>query len=305
MKAHLIFLSTAVLLFSFCNGKRSNENQLTPTTVANDKEQSLVSGFADYWYNGKAEITSYKLSQARYGEIHEGHAVLIYVTEQFLPKRQLKADRANDTNIPVLKLNSTRKFLTGIYPYSLMNSVFSPINGGHALKNTFSAQEWCGHTYVQLNNREKYNIEFHSYFESKGDEQFELSKEYLENELWTIFRLSPDRLPTGKLKMIPSLEYLALHHKEIRAYDVEVELKQVNGVNFLSVHYPELERTLTIKFSVAFPHSIEGWEENYVSGFGNSKMKLTTKAEKIKSIRSDYWNKNNASDRSYRKELGL
>ncbi|MDP7238046.1 MAG: hypothetical protein QGI34_15090, partial [Candidatus Latescibacteria bacterium] len=39
--------------------------------------------FGDYWYQGKAEITSYTLKQARYGEIHDGHVVLIFVTEDF------------------------------------------------------------------------------------------------------------------------------------------------------------------------------------------------------------------------------
>ena len=43
--------------------------------------------FKDYWYEGKAEITTYKLDQARYGEIHNGRSVLIYVTEHFSKKK--------------------------------------------------------------------------------------------------------------------------------------------------------------------------------------------------------------------------
>jgi hypothetical protein len=66
--------------------------------------------FKDYWYAGEAEITSYELQQARYGEIRNGKAVLVFVTEDFLPQKQVKADRYNSTNIPVLKLNSTKKF---------------------------------------------------------------------------------------------------------------------------------------------------------------------------------------------------
>ena len=34
--------------------------------------------FNAYWYAGKAEITSYSLQQARYGELRDGHAVLIF-----------------------------------------------------------------------------------------------------------------------------------------------------------------------------------------------------------------------------------
>ena len=51
--------------------------------------------FKDYWYAGKAEITSYKLEQSRYGELRDGKAVLVYVTEPFLPKAQVKADQKN------------------------------------------------------------------------------------------------------------------------------------------------------------------------------------------------------------------
>ncbi|MEM1407815.1 MAG: septum formation inhibitor Maf, partial [Bacteroidota bacterium] len=57
--------------------------------VANDKESNLPivkavnSEFNNYWYAGKAEITSYELKQSRYGEVHDGEAVLIFVTEPF------------------------------------------------------------------------------------------------------------------------------------------------------------------------------------------------------------------------------
>jgi len=39
--------------------------------------------FGAYWYQGKAELTSYTLEQARYGEVHPGEAVLVFVTEDF------------------------------------------------------------------------------------------------------------------------------------------------------------------------------------------------------------------------------
>ena len=93
-----------LLIFSSCKEK-SEKNSDT-----------LAEEFKKYWYNGTAEITSYKLEQARYGEIREGSAVMIYVTEPFLPEQQVKADNSHKTNIPVLKLNSTKNYITGIYP---------------------------------------------------------------------------------------------------------------------------------------------------------------------------------------------
>lgn len=39
--------------------------------------------FGEYWFQGKAEISSYDLTQYRYGEAREGEAVMIFVTEDF------------------------------------------------------------------------------------------------------------------------------------------------------------------------------------------------------------------------------
>ena len=38
--------------------------------------------FQDYWYNHGAEISRYSLKQMGYGEIHDGDAVLVFVTEK-------------------------------------------------------------------------------------------------------------------------------------------------------------------------------------------------------------------------------
>ena len=86
--------------------------------------------FKNYWYSGNAEITTYKLEQARYGEVHTGHAVLIFVTEDFSKSKHVKLDnpaaRGSDA-VKVLKLNLVKKFNTGIYSYSIMESVFTPV----------------------------------------------------------------------------------------------------------------------------------------------------------------------------------
>ena len=75
--------------------------------------------FDAYWYQGKAEITSYRLEQARYGEIHPGHAVLVFVTEDFSRTKQVKLDNpraAGNDAVKILKLNATKKFNTGSTP---------------------------------------------------------------------------------------------------------------------------------------------------------------------------------------------
>lgn len=262
----------------------------------------LSKEFKDYWYAGEAEISSYQLEQARYGEIRNGHAVLIYVTEDFLPDAQVKADNKNESNISVLKLNATKKFNTGIYPYSIMQSTFYPVyNNNHAIKISSSIQEWCGHVYAQLNNRKDFEITSHSYFEGEADEHFNLKKAILENELWTQLRIDPKSLPTGDLEIIPALEYTRLRHIPLKAYKASAALRE----NSYSISYPELERTLVINYNPKFPYDILSWEETFKSGFGGNAKKLTTKATKLKTIKSAYWSKNSNKDSALKETLQL
>lgn len=256
--------------------------------------KQLSKAFKEYWYAGEAEITSYKLEQARYGEIREGQAVLVYVTEDFLPEKQVKADRQNPSNSPVLKLNATKNFNTGIYPYSIMQSTFYPVsNNKHAIKVSSSIQEWCGHVYTQLNNKEQFEIMSHSYFESEADENFKIEKDILENELWTKLRIDPKSLPTGDLQIIPALEFTRLKHIPIKAYNASATLSTAS----YSISYPQLNRILTINFNPVFPHDISSWEETFDN--------LTTKATKLKTIKSAYWNKNSNRDKFLRDTLKL
>lgn len=258
--------------------------------------------FKDYWYKGAAEISSYKLEQARYGEMRKGTAVLVFVTEDFLPDAQVKADQQNDHNIPVLKLNTTKNFNTGIYPYSIMQSTFFPVsNQHHAIKVTASIQEWCGQVYAQINNRNDFKVTLHSYFEGEADQSFSIEPAVLENELWTKLRIDPQSLPVGKLKIIPALEYTRLKHTPIKAYQAMASLTE----NQYTINYPELNRTLNIKFTPQFPYDILSWEETFKSGSGNKDTLLTTKATKMKTIKSAYWQKKRNEDEIFREILQL
>lgn len=297
-----------MVFLAACEQSIQNNREVSQASVtSSNSNKANTEEFKDYWYKGQAEITSYKLSQARYGEIHEGNVVLVYVTEPFLPKKQVKADYPGKQNVPILKLNRTKKFWTGIYPYSVMSSIFSPVNMEQpALKSTFSSQEWCGQVFVQINNRAQWQVASRSYFESEGDQDFSLKKDLLEDDIWTKLRLNPQKLPLGKTQMIPGIEHLSLTHKPIKAYTVELSLKKAENQADLSVyrlHYPSLKRTVAITFQTKFPYTIESWTETQSNRYGSGE--LVTKAEKIKRIKSAYWSKNRKSDAYLHKELGL
>lgn len=281
-----------------------NSEPVSEETLAPKK--ALSEDFKAYWYAGEAEITSYKLEQARYGELREGNAVMVFVTEPFLKEKQVKADGNNSDNIPVLKLNSTKNYLTGIYPYSIMTSSFYPVHDNqHALKVSFSSQEWCGQVYAQLNNREKFDISSHSYFESEADQEVSLDKTVLENELWNKIRVNPDDLPVGEISVLPSMEYIRLTHKELKPYTASITLNEKEGVKTYQIDYPELDRVLQINFSATFPYTIESWSDSFKSGYGPKAKTMVSKATKIKTLKTPYWRQNSNSFLPLRDTLGL
>lgn len=284
--------------------------------------QTPTDEFKQYWYAGKAELSSYDLQQSRYGEIHPGEATLIFVTEDFSASKQVKLDRPDqvkDDAVNVLKLNFVKKFHTGIYPYSTMSSVFTPVNSqthSQTLKVTTSAQEWCGHVFMQLNLTPDRGYRFLglSYFESEGDEEKNIQEALLEDEIWNRIRLNPLTLPTGTFDMIPGTLSLRLTHKEVQAVKAKGELKKERlaaygeaEVNTYTLSYEKpTKRSLKIVFETQFPFAILGWEETSTDrsfGPNASEKVLVTKAVRKKSIMLDYWSKHNLEHRELQELL--
>jgi len=124
--------------------------------VEGEPRRGASSAFWEHWGDGRAELSSYRMRTVHYGEPREGELVLIYVTEPHDRRTWIKDDDASERHrVEVLKLNASQKFLTGIYPYSVMTSVFSPVAdwGGarfRPTKITMSSQEWCGNYHQQV-----------------------------------------------------------------------------------------------------------------------------------------------------------
>ena len=269
-----------------------------------NQERTIDPQQEKYWYAGDAEITSFKLNQARYGEMREGTSVMVFVTEPFSKSSMAKADRPTDKDPSVLKLNHTKNFNTGIYPYSMMTSTFVPFKDGkHSIKISSSSQEWCGHTFMELENKNKFEIETRSYFEGESGE-ISLSKEYLEDDIWSLIRLRPESLPEGNTKFIPSFFFLRMSHQATKAYQCNAKKSNIDSMtSTYELDYPELGRKMLIKYETAFPHKILGWEETHFSGFGSGKKKMVTTGERINTIKSAYWGKNSNADSGLRDEL--
>ncbi|MEK9613203.1 MAG: septum formation inhibitor Maf [Flavobacteriaceae bacterium] len=288
-----IFKIVTVLFLVGCHGTqiRTNESLKLP----------LSQEFKSYWFDGTAEISSFSLIQSRYGSPRDGMAVLIFVTEDFLPDRQVKANQKSQKTQTVLKLNRTKNFNTGIYPYSIMNSSFGRLGQYNPLvKITTSIQEWCGQSYLQLNRRSGLNITSHSYFEGEADQKLEIQDALTEDELWHWVRTHPDQLPQGSLKILPAFEFLRLYHKPIQLYTAIATLDSNSDYNMYHLEYPELNRKLSLIFEKKAPYQIVGWEEHDLNNPQN-----TTRAKRIKKIKLPYWKLNRLGDETFRDSLGL
>ena len=273
----------------------------------------LNESFGDYWYQGAAEITTYDLEQARYGEIHVGSAVTIFVTEDFSRTKQVKLDdpyATPDDAVKVLKLNATREFNTGIYPYSIMTSVFTPVyrdTDPATVKLTASVQEWCGQTFVQMNRSDDgYRVRHFSYFEQDGDGDDQLEDAILEDELWNIIRLNPNDLPTGSIRIVSGAVHHRLAHRAWQPIQASASLHPSIADSSLMdyrVEYPTEGRDLLIRYRIDFPHEIEYWQETQQGR--DTRDPLVTRATLKRRMMIDYWTRNRPSDVELREELSL
>ena len=254
--------------------------------------------FESYWYQGKAELSRYTLQQHRYGEVHEGDAVLIFVTEPFLPDLQVKHESGEHDSISVLKLNAYRRFDTGIYPYTIMTSSFVPAEvGALELKVSTVVTEWCGNAYAQLNRRDDgLHVVLHSYFQNEADRDEVIAAAPSEDGLWARMRRDPSSVEDGELALVPALHWLRLRHQPIAPMPARVQVTH-GDEHVLEVRY-EAGRVLRVRFEKDFPYGVLGWEENEPDGG-------VTRAERTHAILDDYWSHNGADDGAYRRALGL
>lgn len=263
--------------------------------------------FAKYWYQGKAEINVFDLQQNRYGEVRPGKAVMIFVTEDFSKKKQVKLDdpENNASNAQkVLKLNMTREFVTGVYPYNTMLSVFTPVYDEElSPKVVASVTEWCGQSFTQLNFKSgTYHAKLFSYFESDMDSESKI-RGMPEDELFNRIRLNPDLVPTGNELLVPSLIFQRFSLVPLKAQNAEITKRDVGSNQAeIEVDYSEIGRKLTIRYQQFFPFEIISFEEVWTKDDGKQEVTTATRTT-MKML--DYWNQNEKVFEPLRKDLGL
>jgi hypothetical protein len=307
-KAFFAIITVSTVLFSSCKPANTDIKGFQNVTASELKQSSFAPdpNFNQYWYAGKAELNSYDYTINRYDEPRIGYAVMIFVTEDLSKSKQVKLDNpaaAGVDRVPVLKLNALQRFQTGIYDYSLMSSLFTPVdiqNNPHSLKLTTTVQDWCGHVFSQLNLTDKgYLISQYSYFEMEGDKVSDTEGGMLEDEVFTRLRINPESVVAKRVKMIPNLTYTRLRHKPIAPQNASIEIKESEkGLKICTINYTDIKRRLEVFFETAFPYRITGFKE-----FEGEKV--MSEARMKKSVMSAYWEQHDLKSDPLRKELGL
>jgi len=281
------------------------------STVMNDEPKKILD---PAWYEGKSEISVYELKQNRYNGVHDGEAVMIFVTEDFLKDKQVKNDNyTSKFSTPILKNNQIRKFATGLYDYSMFTSVFTEAidtKNNNTLKITTSSQDWCGQSFLQINKQERsYKIRGFSYFENEGDTDKTIDKNLIVDEIFNLIRMDDEKLPIGNLKAIPSTVYNRLKHQKLKSYEAKAIKIPYQGsltneaATVYVIKFPELNLKYEFIYLNNNLRDILQWKESYPSAFDGQVRETVATRKSNQWV--DYWNKNNVKDSTLRQGLKL
>lgn len=259
------------------------------------------------YFSGKAEINTYELNKARYNGLHSGEAILIFVTEPFLVNEQVKSDDPDHNEaVQVLKMNRIDRFSTGIYDYSIYTSVFTPtakFAPSFPLKATMSSQDWCGQSFMQLNNRDGFKYMLRSYFESEGDTVQHLNYALSEDNIFNLARIDTALLPRGEFDVIPTMSHLRLSHSPLKSYKANASLAVLENQIVYVYDIPELRRGVRIFMDSQNHFQIVRWEETYPTVFDGKLRKSIYTLKKSESL--PYWELNEPENVIWRDSLRL
>jgi hypothetical protein len=269
-------------------------------------------GFWDHWGDGQAEISTYTLRTPRYGELREGSAVLVFVTEDLTDAQRVKSDGGHKDQYPVLKLNEIRHFQTGVYDYELMTSTFVRIDGqapiGQPVKVSFSAQEWCGHAYEQLIPRGgSLQHTGHSYFDGEADHDRKLTLPadgVLGEALPIIARGLVGQWPTGEIE-VPLLDTLMrsrFAHEPPQWRKAKVSRSPTPTQVTVPAGTFEVVEVTVQSGSLSSSWQVETAAPHRIVRFTTSEGEL---GELVASQRMAYWQLNREGDEQRLTELGL
>lgn len=266
--------------------------------------------FWAHWGDGKAELSGYRMTAMRYGEPREAELVLITVTEALKRSTLIKDDTAPEAErLHVIKLNSSLKFMTGIYPYSVLTSVFAPVaDYGRErfapAKIAMTAQEWCGTVFQQLKVARTTAFDtIYSYFDGEGEAKMRrpvpegaVFEDALPLQLRELDAPFLGAAPVAKVAFMPSLWRIRKAHVALGAIEATIRRSTANVGSQPVVRFVVSAGALELRYEIeqAAPRRLL----SFTTSDGES-------ATLLKTARLPYWALNDAGGSAARAQLGL
>jgi len=270
--------------------------------------QGASPAFWARWSDGNAELSGYRATVSRYNELRPAEVVLIYVTEPMNRRTWIKDDDAPAPDrVNVLKLNASLKFQTGVYPYSVLTSVFSPVERYRdepfaPVKISLSVQEWCGHVFQAVwPGDDRFSSHVMSYFASEGEAREEVPTArgaLYEDALLIQLRELDGPFAGGRDwrgSLVPSLWATRRVHRALRPVEATITRSQATldgaPVTRFELRYADVTRTFDVE--VAAPHRVLAWH-----GSDGEDVRL------VRTERLPYWRLNHNGDERQRESFG-
>jgi hypothetical protein len=265
--------------------------------------------FTRAWSDGRAELSGYRARVDRYGEMRDAELVLVYVTEPLDRRTWVKDDDAPaEHRVGVLKLNASLKFQTGVYPYSVLTSVFAPVDryqpeAFSPVKITLSVQEWCGHVFHGVwPGDDRATEQLMSYFPQEGERRRDVPTPpgtLYEDALLIQLRELDGPFAGGgdwRGRVVPSLWSIRRAHRPMAAVEATITrsraAREGAAVHRFVLRYGDVTRTLDVEAEGA--HRVLGWEtsDGEVAGL-------------VRPARLPYWQLNHNGDEAQRALFGV
>jgi len=292
------------LLFSDMD--RVSELPRSPTAGASSE-------FWEWWGDGRAELSGYRMTVQRYGQPREAELHLTYVTEPHDRRTWIKDDDVEDPHrVNVMKLNLNLEFLTGIYPYSVMTSTFAPVDRYRTepfapVRIVHAVQEWCGaYSHLVWPGSEGFRSLRLSYFAQEGERlsQVEAGEGAIyEDALLVQLRELDGPFAGGgdwEGMLVPELWRLRTAHRGVDPVPARITREEARRdtaagevpITRFTLEAGDYRRVFDVERDE--PRRILGWTTS-----------TGEEAELLATRRLAYWGLNALGDESYREELGL
>lgn len=279
------------------------------TGLPHSPRQTASPEFWDHWGDGRAELSGYRITLDRYGETRDAELSLIYVTEPHDRRAWVKDDSAEAPDrVEVLKLIRSMHFFTGIYPYNVMASAFSPVDEWtddrfQPVRLNLDVQEWCGSvTHRVLPGAGRLRSIRLSYFADEGETRREIGVP--ENTLYEDALLIQLRELDGPFHdgeawegfLVRELWSLRTGHRSIKPVPARIDridaTRDGEPVTRFRLETGDYWRTYDVE--TVPPSRVLAWE----TSTGES-------AEILGTERLAYWTLNARGDEQHRSALGL